>query len=331
MKQIKLFSALLAMAIFTLFSCENMNDFHFEYIEDGEIKYTTKVDSVETFAGDGRIKIMGILNQPFGVEEVRVYYNDFTDSFIVDYVRENEVDTLAIFMENMEEKSYAFDIYTGNSEGSKSVRVTTFGTVYGELYRVNLLGRAIDSDSTRDSNIYLSWLPADEMGRGTEIKYTNSSGSELTMELPQDSGWIALTDFGSGISYRSSYVPEVTALDTFYSDWVETEMQIFESQGLFSHPLLGDTPFGFDKILKTVGANTYETYFADQIGNREGTRMKLKVDELNNVDITFVGSTYVIEPNGSNTFDPGTGVFSLNYKYDWTLGARTITETLTLR
>ena len=123
----------------------------------------------------------------------------------------------------------------------------------------------------------------------------------------------------------------MTSLDTFQADWTNIEFQIFESLGLFSHPLLGDTPFGFDKVVRTVGTNSYETYFADQIGNREGTRMKLKVDDENNVEITFVGSIYVIEPDGVSTFNPSTGVFTLNYKYDWTLGYRTIAETLTLK
>lgn len=331
MKHTNYIITFLALVMFTSLACDHMDDFHFDYIEDGEIQYTTKLDSVVTFAGDNRVEITGILNQPFGVEQIRIYYNNGADSLISDYQQVSNIDTISIMLDNMEEKSYGFDIYTADSENNKSIKVVTFGTAYGERFRSNLFSRVIDADSTLDGNIYLTWLPADEMERGTEIKYTNSSGSEVIMSLPQDSSWIVLDDFSEGMSYRSSLVPEITALDTFMCDWTVMELQIFESDGLFSHPILGDTPFNFDKVIRTVGANTFETYFADQIGNREGTRMKLKVDEDNNVEVTFVGSTYVIEPNGESTYNPSTGVFSLNYMYDWTLGARTITETLTLK
>lgn len=331
MKHTNLIVGILTLVMFTFLSCEHMDDYHFEYIKDGEIQYTTRLDSVVTFAGDSRVMISGILDQPFGVEQIRVYYNNGLDSLFMDYQQINTVDTISIMLDNMEEKSYGFDIYTADGKNNKSVKVMAFGTAYGERFRSNLFSRVIDADSTRDGSIYLTWLPADEMERGTEIKYLNSSGSEVILNLPEDSTWVALTDFSEGMSFRSSLVPELTSLDTFLCDWTDIELQIYESQGLFVHPILGDTPYNFDKVVRTVGANSYETYFADQEGNREGTRMKLKVDEENNVDVTFVGSTYVIEPNGVSTYNPSTGLFTLNYKYDWTLGERTITETLTLK
>ena len=86
--------------------------------------------------------------------------------------------------------------------------------------------------------------------------------------------------------------------------------------------------FTFNKVLRTAGTSSYETGFADQEGAREGTRMKLKVDAENNVEVVFMGSEYLLLPNGVNVYDPATETFTLNYMYDHLTGARTISETL---
>lgn len=327
MKNILKYISITSLILFALVSCEYMDDFHYEYIKDGEIVYSTKLDSVTTNAGNERIQINGILNQPFGVEQIKIYYNDRADSTIVNYDQVNSIDTINILLEDMEEKSYAFEIFTINSDGNRSIKVDAFATSYGEIYTNNLQPRVIDSDSTKNNILYLNWLPADEMERGAEIVYTNTSDEEITLHIAQDSNNVHLANFKEGISYRSFYVPEVTALDTFASIWTDLELQIFESTGVFNHPLLGEEPFALDKVLRTIAPSTYELEFANK-GVSLGYRLKLKVDSENNVILSSVGSTPAVIPNGDNTFDPNTNTFTLNYKYDHLTGERIITETL---
>ena len=326
MKKIKIFISLITLAMFIFFSCEKMEDFHYDYIKDGEIRYATKFDSVITYAGNNRVIISGILNQAFGVDKITVYYNDYSDSLLVDYNRINEIDTIDIMLDNLEEKSYSFNIYTSDDDGNTSIMVSAFATSYGELYRTSLLGRAIESDSAQGSDVYINWLPAEELERGSEIVYTNTSGTEVSLVIPSDSSNVILTDFIEGIKYRSLFVPETTALDSFASDWIQVELQIFESAGIFTHPLLGPRNFSETKILHTLGELVYETDFAD-LGSY-GYKMKLIINENNQVELISTGTTPVAEPNGVNVYDPATETFTLNYKYYHSTGDRLISETL---
>ncbi len=327
MNKIKLYLSLITLVMFTIFSCDKMDDFHLKYIEDGEIRYTTKVDSVVTFAGNYRVKITGILFQPFGVNEIKIYYNDFNDSILIDYTRQEDIDTLSIMLDNLEEKSYSFNIYTGDQEGNRSIKVTAFGTAYGDLYQESLLGRAVNTFSVSDYDLGVNWLPADELERGTELVYTDTSGTEITLEVSPDSSSTTLYNFSDGIKYRSLFVPEKTALDSFASDWTVQEIGIYASTGTFTHPITGTRDFSLDKILQTViTGSVYETEFAD-LGSY-GYKMKLKVNTDNSVEIISSGSTPPSEPDGVNVYDPVTETFTLHYKYTATGGYRTISETI---
>src|SRR5690554_6134543 len=78
--------AKLAMAIlcsFTVFaSCSKWDDFK-KYVEDGEISYVGKLDSVQVFSGKERVRLYGLFRADPKVEKVRVYWNDRKDS--IDY------------------------------------------------------------------------------------------------------------------------------------------------------------------------------------------------------------------------------------------------------
>lgn len=316
-----------ALLLLTLISCEHMNDFHYEYIKDGETIYLTKMDSVVCYPGMNRVLINGVLDQAFGVEQIKVYYNNGQDSVLMDYDQQYALDTVELLLEDLEEKSYVFDIYTINDQGNRSVRVGAFATAYGENYRQNLQTRILDSDSTRNSVIYLTWIPGDEMERGFEVKYTRNNNEEVVISIPQDSAYSILEDYKEGLSCRSLYIPEETALDTFASDWANYELQIFASTGTFFHPLLGEEPFAKDKVLRTVSPNTYELEFANK-GISLGYRLKIKVLEDNSLALSSVGETPAVIPNGVNTYNPATGTITLNYKYEHLTGERLITETL---
>lgn len=328
MKKANLYFGLTVLVMLIISSCESMNDFHYEYIKDGETIYSTKLDSVNVFPGDNRVKISGLLVNPFGVEEIKIYYNDYSDSVTFDYVQEYAIDTIDMLLENLEEKSYNFNIYTGNGEGQNSIMVSAFGSAYGEQYQQSLLERPIDSDTAFGSDLHLHWLPAGEMEKGTEVKYTDNSGSEVILVMPKDNSSIVLTDYSEGISVRSYYIPEETAMDSFASNWKELNYRIYSSTGVFTHPLLGARDFSMSKSVRGITENSFETEFAD-LGASLGYRMKLKIDDSNNVEVISLGSTPEVVPNGDNLYDPLTETFTLNYKYDHITGERLISETLT--
>ncbi len=328
MKTINKYLFLLGVfAVIFTYSCEKMEDFHYKYIKDGEIIYTTKVDSVETFAGRNRIMLTGILANASNVNEVMFYYNDDNDSLLFNYSQENDVDTLSYILEGLEEKSYSFNIYTKDDEGNHSIKVIAFGTAYGDLYEASLLERAYKEVLLSDTGLIINWLPADELERGTILSYKNFSGQDILVQVPANINFSILENYASGFTYKSFFIPEHTAIDTFATKWAESSVSIYVSTGTYTHPFTGVRSFTMDKTMTAVTETIFETDCAD-LGS-SGYRVRLTVHENDSVTVTGLDKTPIVEPNGENTYDPVTRAFTLNYKFEGTGGYREVHDVLT--
>ncbi len=322
---------LTTVLILFLAACQKMEDFHAEYIKDGEIIYTTKMDSVTTYAGYQRVLIKGILKEAFGVTEIIVYWNEGQDSLIQPYSRESDIDTVEIMINDLEEQSYMFDIYTSDGKGHRSIRVQAFATAYGERYRAALYPRTVKNYYIHNGDtLGMRFLPAEELELHSEITYTDTSGSDVTFNVKTSSGTLLLPAYQAGISIRTWFLPEKTAIDSFPSDWKDTEVAIYHSSGVFNHPLTGPRNFSMDKAVVRVDDRTLLTDYADM--GQYGYMMKLRLQPDNTVIVMPAGETPAnLEADGESTFDPATGTYTLKTKYEATLGFRTVTETLTLK
>lgn len=99
----------------------------------------------------------------------------------------------------------------------------------------------------------------------------------------------------------------------------------YHSTGVFSHPTAGDRAIDRDKTLTTAGPTSVST----EIGDIGGS-MTLTIDETTN-DVTVTGNvsaTQPLEPTPglTNTYDPATKTFHLNYRYLGGGGYRVIQE-----
>jgi len=223
MKKITFFSYLMVIFLAAgLNACDKMTDNYQKYVENGEIVYLVKPDSVTSYPGNNRVLIDCILRNAYNVDKIWVYWNDGQDSASFDYTQATEIDSLAIMITGLEEKSYIFDLYTKNSDGSRSIKVTTFATAYGERYRTSLYPRIISGFSCDTLNATLSWLASDETEDVTEVKYTTIDGIQNVVSLSTDTSKLLLSQFSDlgAISYRSFYKPEPAAIDSFATDWV---------------------------------------------------------------------------------------------------------------
>jgi hypothetical protein len=232
MKKIKYYAVLIIISVFMIFtSCNDTYEFHEKYTKDGEIIYTNKVDSLTTLSGDNRIEIKGYISNAFNVKEIEVVWDKGESSKLFDYSKStNETDLLELFIDNLEERSYEFEVYSKDSDGNKSIRVLTYGTVYGEVHRSNLTARYINTFAlASDHNVTLSFKDGDELTRNTEVKYTNMNNEEVVSVLALDESIVILVDLdiSKPIEYRTFYVPtpkdldgNETSIDEFGSDWV---------------------------------------------------------------------------------------------------------------
>ena len=102
----------------------------------------------------------------------------------------------------------------------------------------------------------------------------------------------------------------------------------YHSAGTFHHPTAGDRALNADKFLQTINPNTVQTTYADLGGS--GYLMWLQINADNTVTVIPKGATPATATQfGTNTYNPATKTFTLNYKYPGSGGDRVITETLT--
>jgi nucleoid DNA-binding protein len=242
MKLFKYYTVPLILSIFlVLASCTDTFEVHEKYLKDGEVIYTNKVDSLSTFSGNKRVKIAGYISNAFNVNEIVVYWNKGQNSQTFPYAKSaNATDKLELIIDNLEEQAYQFEVYSKDSDGNKSIKMTTFGSVYGETYRSNLEARAINTFSftTVDNSATVKFKPSDELTRRTEIKYTNLGGVEVIKTLAPDVSVIVLDqlDIDRPVTYRTFYVPTLaddmkveTSIDEFASDWKTHNFPPFKS------------------------------------------------------------------------------------------------------
>ena len=160
--------SLLAFVLCTIFvsSCEDFMDIHKEYIEGGEIIYAPKPDSVAFIAGKERILFFcRVYNAP-NVKSVELSWNGGADSLSVPVSFNSSYDSISVVLENLEEKSYTFEVRLVDNFGHSSLTVTDFGTAYGNNYQASLMGRRIKDVSLTDKGATIGWYSAAEGGTG---------------------------------------------------------------------------------------------------------------------------------------------------------------------
>lgn len=207
------------LLIFLLGACSK-RDAYKSFLEEKEIKYTGKADSVKVYPGRNRIKLSWLLTGDPKVSRCKVYWNARTDSAEVSVKRTDDVDTISLILEDMNEGAYNFDIYTFDDSGNRSVLVSASGISYGSQYQASLLNRAVKSAELKEDKGVTVWYDADGTAIGTEVKYRNNAGNTRSLLLEAGADSLILPDYkaGSKFEYRTLYLPDSAAIDTFYTD-----------------------------------------------------------------------------------------------------------------
>lgn len=208
-------------------SCSKWDDFK-QYIEDGEIVYVGRLDSVKILSGKDRVKIKALLKPDPKIKQVQVFWNDRRDSasFEVD-----GTDSNGIFEEviPMTEGVVSFLFYTYDDAGNKSVAVTAVGRAYGERYQNGLSNRLVEDALVEDGIAQIEWADMD-LSAGPyamEVKYLTKDNKERVVRTPISESVTVLDDVSLSektVEYRTLFLPQSTSIDTFYTDYVATKL-----------------------------------------------------------------------------------------------------------
>lgn len=206
--------------------CGEMDDTYQQYIKDGETIYAGSLDSVRLRSGEGRLLLYGLISDPM-VSMVKVFYNNRNDSIAIPVERVHKVDTVRLNITGLEEGSYSFDIFTYDDEGNSSVIVNAIGTVYGENYQNTLLTTPVRNALFNDGKVTIDWGGADPSALGSEIIYKSGEEDEETVYIPSGTESSTLNDYPEKVPfrYRTFYLPEPDALDTFSTEFQQVAVK----------------------------------------------------------------------------------------------------------
>ena len=204
-----------------IYSCENMNDIHKEFIEGGEKIYPGRVDSLNIYPGNERVKLSWLLMSDQNITSCRVYWNNGTDFKEIPIKKTPNVDTIETIIDGLAEGVYSFEVYSLHKDGAMSVKEEKIGVVYGENYIKSLNNRFLSESRYNDSSntLTLNWGISPVGSVGSEIKYKDMSDKEFTkrIEINESKTEILNIAAGSIIEQRTLYLPEALAIDTIYS------------------------------------------------------------------------------------------------------------------
>lgn len=209
-------------------ACTKMDDYKEKYQPNGPIIYPGKLDSVQIFSGRSRVLLTGLFTSDPKIVKYRVYWNSKQDSIETAVTRTGGVDTAKLYITNLPEGVMSFEIRTYDNEGHISIPVTVAGNVYGDLYQSSLINRGIaKAELQTDGSALINWADAnaDDGVLSMQIKYTDVANKQhdtvITSVATGLSTSLPKFKAGSTISYRTSFKPNKTAIDTFYTDYQE--------------------------------------------------------------------------------------------------------------
>jgi len=207
--------ALLATVLFS--SCTKWDDFK-KYVEEGEILYTSKMDSVKIFSGKERVMLTGLLKSDPKLDRVAIYWDNGGDSVIYNYTKQNPgVDSFSRTFP-VKEGVKSFKVITYDADNNKSVNVFAVGTSYGTNFRKRMSDRPITSVSYSAAGTTINWDQMD-LNAGpqyTEIEYTVGSETKtIITPISAASTVIAAVSVVPPLKFRTIFKPDVTCIDTF--------------------------------------------------------------------------------------------------------------------
>lgn len=228
----KLIYILIAGIVWSFSSCKDMDSIYQEYIVPNGLTYPGKALNPVVYAGNNRVKISWLRGSDPNVVKARIYWNNYTDSVDVD-VPAGE-DTISCIIGNLPENTYSFFIRTYDVKGNISIPAEARGTSYGEKYQAGILNRAINNAIITGTTVKIEWGTIDTLSAYiTEVRYTNAAGEIKTLRAMSNHDVSIISDIQKGTTflYRTLYVPNRLAIDTFYTGFLENKEYLLNKSG----------------------------------------------------------------------------------------------------
>jgi hypothetical protein len=207
------------LAVCLIMACSKMEDTYAEFIKDGEIVYTGRVDSLKVYPGRNRIQLSWLLISDTKITRCKVFWNDGADMLEIPVQRSAGIDTITVMLTGMAERTYTFDVFTYDNDGHSSIKSDTIGAVYGDVFAASLFNRPLKSVAFSADTARLEWAGASAQSESVQLNYIDNTNTPRTIVVPRLESKTNLPKFkkGNSFQYRTLYLPEKNAIDTFFT------------------------------------------------------------------------------------------------------------------
>ncbi|MDR0844615.1 MAG: DUF4998 domain-containing protein [Tannerella sp.] len=156
-------------------SCDDNNSLHQKYIDQGEILYTGKVDSVKVIPGKDRVKFSWLIDADPRITKVVLYWDGRKESkeFEVNRTQPGVFQMDVSF--DIPEGIYNFQLVTFDIDNNHSLPVNKNVSVYGDKYIASLMSRTVTSSKvSAEGNLTINWgLVENEDVQYTTVYFTD--------------------------------------------------------------------------------------------------------------------------------------------------------------
>jgi hypothetical protein len=207
----------LVAVLCSFFSCSDMDDTYEEFVQDGEIIYSPKVNAVTTAPGHNRLQV-GLLGLSSRVSKVRVSWNNNANYLDFQVPADARRDTFNVILPDMPEGSYSLSVVTFDQAGRNSVKADTTGNVYGDNYGATLKPRLLKQIQYSGNDLELTWGGVSSGTLGSILYFEDKAGvARQKFIAPSDNQ--VLENFGGTqyLKFKTLFLPEAASIDTFYS------------------------------------------------------------------------------------------------------------------
>lgn len=207
-------------------SCKKQDEMHRKYIENGEILYLGKTDSLLAYPGYQRAKVLWIPPVDPKVEHIKLFWNQYADSLVVPIERLEEGVFQEVIINGLTEGMQTFILYSINEGGNTSVKSELNVPVYGDDYIETLQNRFPLVSSYDGEELDLIFATAESSVVMTELAYTDLSGNPQTIIVDHETNNVTISNFDSQepITYRTKHSPHDNAIDEFFTPFEELEI-----------------------------------------------------------------------------------------------------------
>jgi hypothetical protein len=188
-----------------LSSCSDMNELSDRFMNSGETVYAAKIDSVATHAGYKKVEVE-IHIATLKIDSVKVYWDDYQYSTTISV--NNRRGVFRTIVDNLEERSYIFQLISIDSYGNQSLPVEVSGEAFGDSRLSLLRKRNISTAGLTPATgvLIVKWGAEVENSFGCRIAYTNQDDEPAFVIVPPDSTVTTIFDFKSGLRYATQFV-----------------------------------------------------------------------------------------------------------------------------